>query len=85
MYSKLGITTSSKSCIASEDGTFSIIIELDYEDDDPIYDEHEKGIYGHPIYGEINAGDSIVEAIDSLIYFKNFFIYHRHTTAQDNA
>ena len=30
----------------NEDGTFSIIIELDYEDDKPIYDEHEKGIYG---------------------------------------
>ena len=57
------------------DGNYSAIIELDYEDNDPIYDEYKKGIYGHPIYGEVYVGNSIVDAVDSLIYFKNFLIH----------
>lgn len=62
-----------------EDDGFLITIELDYEDDDPIYDDDEKGAYGHPIYGTMNGGDSLVEAIDSLNYLKNFLIYHGAT------
>ena len=63
----------------NDDANYSAIIELDYEDNDPIYDKLEKGIYGHPIYGNVYTGNSIVEAIDSLIYFKNFLIYHGAT------
>lgn len=59
----------------NEDKTFSVFIELDYEDDDTIYDEMEKGMYRHPIYGEFNAGNLITDAIDSLMYFKNLLIY----------
>ena len=61
-----------------EDG-FEITIELDYEDDDPIYDEFEKGDYGHPIYATMNGGNSLIEAIDSLNYLKEFFIHYGAT------
>ena len=63
----------------NDDKTFSVFIELDYEDDDPVYDELEKGMYRHPIYGEFNAGNLIGDAVDSLIYFKNLLIYHGAT------
>ena len=62
-----------------EDGTFSVVIELDYYDDDPVYDEFEKGIYGNPLYAKMNAGSSIIDAIESLDYFKNLLIYHGAT------
>ena len=63
----------------NEDKTFSVFIELDYEDDDTVYDEMEKGMYRHPIYGEFNAGNLITDAIDSLMYFKNLLIYYGAT------
>jgi transcriptional regulator with XRE-family HTH domain len=64
----------------NEDGTFSVIIEIN--SDDPIYDEHkEKGIYGNGnvIYGRMNAGTSLVDAIDAVNYVKNLFLYHGAT------
>lgn len=62
-----------------DDGKYSAIIELDYEDDDPAYDKLEKGIYGNPVYATVYSGDSIIDAVDSLIYFKNFFIHNGAT------
>lgn len=61
------------------DSSYSAIIEVDYEDNDQIYDDDKKGIYGHHIYGKIYEGDSIMEAVDSLNYFKNFLIYYGAT------
>lgn len=63
----------------NDDSSYSAIIEVDYEDNNQIYDDDEKGIYGHPIYGKIYEGDSIMEAFDSLNYFKNFLIYYGAT------
>lgn len=63
----------------NDDGTFSVIIELDDGDDDYIYDDGDKGIYGNQLYGEINAGNSIVDAVESLDYFKNTLIYYGAT------
>lgn len=62
-----------------DDGTFSVVIELDYFNDDPAYDDFNKGIYGNPIYAEMNAGSSIIDTIESLEYFKNLLIYHGAT------
>ena len=61
------------------DSSYSAIIEVDYEDNDQIYDDDKKGIYGQQIYGKIYEGDSIMEAFDSLNYFKNFLIYYGAT------
>lgn len=62
-----------------DDETFSVVIELDDYDDNTIYNEFDKGIYGYPIYAKMNAGKSIVAAVESLEYFKNLLIYHGAT------
>lgn len=65
--------------VLNDDSSYSSIIEVDYEDDDYTYNDDKKGIYGHQIYGKIYEGDSIIEAVDSLNYFKNFLIYYGAT------
>ena len=56
-----------------------ICVSLGAPVNDTVYDEMEKGMYRHPIYGEFNAGNLITDAVDSLIYFKNLLIYYGAT------
>lgn len=84
LYSKLGISTSSESCIASEDGTFSIILDTPGGSFDEykliIKDYHEKFIHEYTglLFGEVNLllGDSIINeynVIDEDANLENIF------------